>query len=166
MKKIIIPLFVLGMFLLTSELFAGGSDNKNTTDAVYLNAGNSWRLINVRQSTSSVVLISSAPTDIVESSITNNIGITEWRERFIINCSTDSNLMLYPNKTGYITYISTSGGIILSTSGYLLPCVSNTGNSIIIRHQGSIWGIWGGNSGIDTSGSKGFAGGYETYYKK
>ena len=162
MKKFIIPLCLVSLFLCSNRLYSAGGDEKAMTSAVYMETGNTMKLISVPINTNTVVLISSAPADA-------NLGINEWRERFIINLSTIANLVIYPNNKEYslATATSTYSVFTLSSCTAANIGVPTASNSLKITYQGAVYGIWVGADHSDPSilGTKGL-GGYATYYKK
>ena len=119
-------------------------EGKTTVDPFYTDGGNTSRQRNVPTSTSSLVMISSAPENAVyESTGTRNLGITTWRSRFVVNKSTCLSLAIYPTNRGYDQY-SSSRGVVLSSDTVIGSggVGRGEGGSRQITHQDEIWGIW------------------------
>ena|SRR3990167_9359696 len=149
-SRIIIGLLCL--FCLAGSAYAG-KEQGVTTQATYDDGGNDWRPINVRQSTTAVVLISTTPRGSL-------MDIQTWRNREIVNTSTCATLTLFPDNISYNSYAS-SYSIRLSSDS------SGFGQGDIYRapHQGAIYGIWGpGGVGCGDNGYG--AGGVETYFNE
>lgn len=144
---------VLSYVCMASFAFAA-VDGKATTDSVYEEYGNKRRLISVTQSTTSVVLISSAAT-------ASGLGINSWREREIINFSSSAAMAIYYDNTTYTVYKSSFGVILSSATSGIGIKTSGGANVHLTHYQGPIWAIW------DTNGSNGGAGagGHEDYQK-
>ena len=135
-------LFLSFLFCATS-LYAAGV----VSEPVYESAGKDWRPIDVRQSTVSVVIVSSAAANSI-------LNIGQWKSRLIINMSTNAALSLFPNSTNFTAYTSSFGVVLSSDSSGL-----GQGDSWLITHQGAVYGIW--TNGIAEGGQG--AGGYESY---
>ena len=133
----------LSFLFCTTSLYAAGV----VSEPVYESAGKDWRPINVAQSSSNVVLISSAAAN-------SNLNIGQWKSRLIINMSTSSALALFPNNTTFTTYTSSFSIVLSSDSSGL-----GQGDSWLVTHQGAVYGIW---TNAIAEGGQG-AGGYESY---
>ena len=153
----------------SAGLSASGIEDHVNVSPIFEDGGNVWRSINVGQSTTNVVLISSTPENAVQtSSVTalalpgqpgtaGNLGIRIWRFREIVNASTCCVLALYPQ--GNYNQFSTSFSVVLAsdTTG------NGMGDSWSTQSQSDIWGIWSPSSPGGNPGTQG-ASGYEEYY--
>ncbi len=118
---------------------AGGADPKTTTESIYDSWGNQARNRVVAQSTTTVVLLSSAP-----ASAGTALGLTDWRARIIENRGTQE-LVLYGDNTTFTIYQS-SAGIHVSSD------TINQLNRFVWYGQGPIYGIWN-STGTSSGGA-------------
>lgn len=149
------PKILLGLLCLfcMSQLAYAGKEEGVTTKATFIDGGNDWRPINVRQSTTSVVLISTTPRGSL-------MDIQTWRNREIVNNSTCAALSLFPDNVSYNSYAS-SYSIRLSSD----PTGFGYGDIYRVPHQGPVYGSWG--PGGDSCGNGGWgASGVETYFNE
>ena len=155
MKNFAIICFI---FAAASPLFATDPQPSYDSKPIYGSYGNVGREINVRQSTTVPVLISSAAlgaTGVITD--TQALTINAWMFREIVNTSTCSALALYSGGHRYATYTSSFGVVLASGS-----LNSGLGDAYVVPHQDSIWALWSPNATC-TNGAG--AGGIETFYE-
>lgn len=112
---------------LAASVARAGADRNVGADPTFEDYGNRWRGIAVVGSTTSFVLISSAPEKA-------GLGINRWRFRQITNCS-DQVLMLSANTTDFTVYSATKSVVLKSGSA------GNPGDSWVVPGNGAIYGI-------------------------
>lgn len=165
-------LFIAGLIgltglIVTSNLYAIQASQTISGDKVNEVTCNKWRPINVAESTSTPVLISSDPVNAQEQFFISttpsvrSLGINDWAFREIVNTS-DGLLMLIPNEVTsstvavnpYTSFISSYSVVLGSdTTG------NGLGDSYVVPHQAKVWG-W-----FSPATTKGGAGGSEVYCK-
>ena len=159
---------VIVLVLLSTQVFAGensggGGDSQFTVAPVFDSLGNTARLLNVRQSLNTAVLISSSARNATAyqfSSDTQPLNIDTYRWREIMNLSTCSALSLqFGDRPVYAVGPSSFGVIIDSNT----TASANHGGTYVVRHQEAVWGSWFGPA---TCSNGAGAGGSESYYSE
>jgi hypothetical protein len=145
MKRIafIIILLLVG----SAPAFADGGETSSSVAPVFIQAGNTWRIV-VSSPSNTLTLLSSAPANaMMITSGTFPIGLSAYRERFVVNTCTTAALSLYPTNTGF-TQFSTTASLVLSSAPISGTNLVNESNSRYFYHQDNIYGIWDtGSSG-------------------
>ena len=142
----------------------GGGETSDTVLPTFTQNGNTWR-VNATSPTNVLTLLSSAPAQAaLQSSGTISLGISIYRERFVVNYCTSAALALYPTSTPF-TQFSSTAAVILSSAPQGGTNWINISNSRYFYHQGNIFGVWDtGNGGGAVSSCVAGAVVMEEYY--
>ena len=136
------------LFLCTCCPVFAATEGKVTVDAVFIDGGNDWREISIRQSTRTPVIISTDPVGSFQ--LFGYPQTLTWRHREIINVSTCGSLTLFKDSGTFITQSSSYSVTLASDASGL-----GQGDPYVVPHQAPVWGIWSGGCGEGGQGAGG-----------